>query len=147
LFNATEHKYKQMNKKIALGISLFAFVLISTLGCNKEAGIGGSSTITGTVMGFDYNPATGDSTFYELLDERVHIIYGSDQSLPYQDSYKSSWNGKYQFDYLKKGTYSVFAYEKCSTCDNGKQAVFATVEITKNGTEIDLGDLNLLQSE
>ena len=149
MFNATEHKDKQMNKKIALGISLFAIVLLSTIGCNKEAGIGGSSTISGTVMGGVYNPPTDVTTYTALADERIFIIYGEDQTQPYDDSFRSSWNGTFRFDYLKKGTYTIFGYQHCESCgENGPdEVVFATVVIDKNGTNIDLGDLNLYQTE
>ena len=132
-----------MKTKLIVGISLFAMILVTTQSCSKEAGIGGSSTITGTLIGFEVNPATGDTTSYELADEDVFIIYGDDNTEAYHDSYKSSWNGQYRFEYLKKGTYTIFGYEECITCATGKQAVFTSIEITKNGSELDLGDLKL----
>jgi len=137
-----------MKTKIIVGIGLLTMVLTTTLSCNKEAGIGGSSTIKGTLMGFELNPATGDTiSNYALSDERIFIIYGDDNAEAYHDSFKSSWNGQYRFEYLKKGTYFIFGYQECLTCATGEEAVFATVEITKNGTEIDLGNLMLDQTQ
>ena len=82
--------------------------------CAKEPGTGGNSTIYGKVYVKNYN-----STFTELKgeyyaqDEEVYLIYGDDRS--YSEHINTTYNGSYEFKYLRPGTYHLYCYSKDST--------------------------------
>jgi len=122
-------------KKVLLFLIPIAFIA-----CSKDPGVGGSSSINGTVMVVDIvvgNPV--DTTYAE--GEDVFLLYGSDTLKPYDDSFETSWNGTYKFDYLRKGTYTVFVYSDDYPNSNENTPVFSTIEIDKNGTEYTLDDI------
>jgi hypothetical protein len=84
-------------------------LLILSTACKKEEGKGGKYTITGKVFLRKYNPtwvAKIDS-FY-APNEDVYIIYGDD--VTYGDNQKTNYDGTYEFQFLRKGHYTVFAY-------------------------------------
>lgn len=103
-----------------------AFLLPS---CNKGPGEGG----TGTVQGFvklvhhpddDYT-LTPDTMVAAKTD--VFIIYGDEDF--FGDDVETNAEGMYQFEYLRSGEYTVFAY---STLPSGeKVAVSETVELQR----------------
>ena len=83
--------------------------------CEKPAGEGGTSVIEGQVYKiFTFqNPTTGliDTTYF-LLDagKDVFIIYGYDKSEVYDDKFETDYNGKYRFEYLRKGDYTLYTF-------------------------------------
>ena len=83
--------------------------------CEKSAGEGGTSVIEGQVYKiFTFqNPTTGliDTTYF-LLDagKDVFIIYWDDKSEVYDDKFETDYNGKYHFEYLRKGDYTLYTY-------------------------------------
>ena len=97
--------------------------------CNKGPGEGG----TGTVQGFvklvhhpddDYT-LTPDTMAAAKTD--VFIIYGDEDF--FGDDVETNAEGMYQFEYLRPGEYTVFAY---STLPSGeKVAVSETVELQR----------------
>ena len=117
-----------MKKTIHLLLTLMvmAFLLPS---CNKGPGEGG----TGTVQGFvklvhhpddDYT-LTPDTMVAAKTD--VFIIYGDEDF--FGDDVETNAEGMYQFEYLRPGEYTVFAY---STLPSGeKVAVSETVELQR----------------
>jgi hypothetical protein len=118
-------------------IIIFFVGIIFTMsyGCQKEAGEGGSSVISGKLIAQKYN-AFGDLIEeYDLADERVYIIYGENADV-YDDNMRTSFNGTFRFDYLRKGTYRVFTYSKCPTCAGGEETLMHQVTITKNKEQI-----------
>lgn len=113
-------------KKLVFLTALFALFL----SCNKTEGPGGTSSITGKVIVNDYNGAgTTLLATYPGQDENVYIIYGNDNTT-YNDKVSTSYDGTYRFDNLTKGTYKLYSYSKCNTCDSGVEEVVVTVEIT-----------------
>ena len=40
----------------------------------------------------------------------VFIIYGDDKSEVYDDKFETDYNGKYHFEYLRKGDYTLYTY-------------------------------------
>ena len=117
-----------MKKTIHLLLTLMvmAFLLPS---CNKGPGEGG----TGTVQGFvklvhhpddDYT-LTPDTMVAAKTD--VFIIYGDEDF--FGDDVETNAEGMYQFEYLRPGEYTVFAY---STLPSGeKVAVSVKVELQR----------------
>lgn len=120
--------------------------------CKKGAGEGGDSTITGKVYAKDYNSSFNTllGQYYEK-EEDVYIIYGDDVSIG--DRTRTSFDGTYQFKYLRPGKYKIFAYSKDSSgayknqvnVNAPKKPVFKEVEITKSGSEVKVSDLVILK--
>lgn len=94
-------------KKVLIALACVSFVLLTA--CEKEEGVGGTSTITGKVKVREYN---GNFTYligeYYAGDQDVYLIYGNDSV--YSDKFTTSYDGSYRFEYLREGTYKVFAY-------------------------------------
>jgi hypothetical protein len=106
----------------------FAFVLSS---CEKEPGAGGTSSILGRVYARDYNSTfTVLQSEYYAPDIWVYLVYGNDKD--YGDRIKTSYNGTYEFKYLRPGDYHVYSYSKDSTLQsNAEIAVIKDVSIPK----------------
>ncbi len=124
---------------------VFCFFGLVLQSCKKEAGSGGSSSIYGKVLVMDYN-----STFTELLEQYygqdldVYLIYGDDKS--YSDHTKTSYNGTYEFKYLRQGTYHVYVYSKDSTLQtNAMVPVVKEVSISENRQEVEVPEITIFQ--
>lgn len=122
--------------KLFFSFSIFSLLLISFSGCKKVEGPGGSSTIKGVVHANVYDGAGNLINNYDIPKEDVYIIYGGGDETFYDDDVKTSYDGSFRFDYLEKGNYKIFVYEKCTTCPSGKAIVMVDVEITDKKSEI-----------
>ena len=117
-----------MNKKIKL---LFALVALALLlpSCNKGPGEGGTGAVQGYVKlvhhpDDDYN-LTPDTMVAAKTD--VFIIYGDEAY--FGNDVETGADGMYQFEYLRPGDYTVFAY---STLPSGeKVAVSESVNLQR----------------
>ena len=117
---------------------LWLLVVLIMISCSKEAGEGGSSTISGKVWVKDYN-----STFtilngeYYAQDEDVYIIYGDYNG--YGDHLKTDYRGSYEFKYLRPGKYRIYVYSKDSTMlsPSGIIPMVEEVEITANKQNVE----------
>jgi hypothetical protein len=118
-----------------------ALLLLTTgfYGCKKGAGEGGTSAIKGKIYVMNYNSSGQLVSQYYGQEERVYIIYGDADF--YGNDTRTSYDGTYEFDYLRQGSYTIFAYSDCDTCASGSEAVLLTTEITKNNSTTDLPDL------
>jgi hypothetical protein len=106
--------------------------------CTKEAGTGGNSTIYGKVYAKDYN-----STFTVLYEEyyaqdvEVYLIYGDDRS--YSDHIKTSYDGSFEFKYLRPGNYHVYCYSEDSTLQSHALIpILRDVTIDKKNQEVEV---------
>jgi hypothetical protein len=67
-------------------------------------------------------------------------VYGDDKS--YSDRTRTSYDGTYEFKYLRPGNYQVFAYSKDSSLQtNALIAVIKNVEIEKKKQEVAVDDI------
>lgn len=89
----------------------------------------------------DYN-----STYTVLLEEYyaqdvdVYIIYGDDKT--YSERIRTNYDGTYEFKYLRKGTYHIYAYSEDSTLTtNAMIPVIRDVEITKNNQDVEADEM------
>lgn len=130
---------------ICIGLLSAGFSLYS---CEKEPGEGGTSSISGRVLVYEYDPSlmTVVDTV-EGVDEDVFIIYGGDHST-YDDDYTTSYDGTYRFSGLRKGTYKLFCYSKdpAGLKDQTieilpKVPIFVTVTIDENRSEVTAPDI------
>jgi len=99
--------------KIFKFIFSVSIALIFFTACNKE-GKGGSATIKGTIMENLLISSLGKvdtAATYESKDTKVFIIYGDNET--FDDDTRTSYNGKYEFDYLYEGEYTIYVYSEC----------------------------------
>ena len=115
-------------------IHFFLLALISLMvsACNTGEGPGGTGAIEGTV----YKVLHPDDNYNLETDtvlaakEDVFLVYGTQQF--YGDDEETDHTGFYRFDYLRPGTYTVYAY---STLASGERtAVSQTVEVQRGKT-------------
>ena len=133
-----------MNKSF----SVLLVILLSTVvfSCSKEAGEGGNSTIYGKIIAYNYNAEfTNLKGIYPAADEDVFIIYGDDHS--YSQRVRTSYDGVYEFKYLRPGDYTVFAYSKDSTLTmaSGMYAVIKKVNIKGNKQIVEVEDMKIFR--
>lgn len=130
-----------MRKYLVLGLISAVFFLVA---CKKVEGPGGSSSIVGKIHAKVYDGANNLINEYDIMEYDVYIIYGDDpDDTFYDDDVETSYDGSFRFDYLEKGTYTIFVYEKCTTCPSGKNVIFKTTEIVDKKSEIDLGVIDI----
>lgn len=108
---------------------------VSFFSCSKYEGQGGAATLKGVVIEQRYNSLGNVIASYPAPDQDVYIIYGSENTF-YDDDIKTSFDGSYEFRYLRKGSYKIFVYEDCITCPSGQKEVLREVEITEKNQEL-----------
>lgn len=122
-----------MKKYLFYIISLI--LTITFVSCNKSEGEGGKGSITGKVYkiiddGTIIAVADGSYAFSQdtivAVDEDVYILYGSNET-GYNDKTKTSFNGTFEFPYLREGNYTVFAYTDLASDE--KEAVMRKVNV------------------
>lgn len=126
-----------MKKLIFLALVAIAFV-----SCEKNAGKGGTSTIKGTITVWEYNKDfTVRYDEYAGQDIDVYIMYGDEEI--YGDKFETDFEGKYEFNYLQEGKYTIYAYSKDTTnyITNELTPVFREVEITGKDQTIEVPEI------
>lgn len=128
-------------KKYLISIGVVAFLVLCLASCSKEAGEGGTSSVYGKVYVKDYNSTyTVLQDEYYAPEEDVYIVYGDDRT--FSDHVNTNYDGTFEFKYLRKGTYHIYAYSEDSTLQSsGKYAVIRDVEITKNSQEVETSEI------
>ncbi len=102
-----------MKKSPVLFVLLPLFLFIS---CNKDEGIGGSSSLEGHV----YEIRHWDKDYSHVIDTiaavdaRIQLIYGGNSSDFYGDDIRTDGKGLYRFNYLRSGNYVVSALSEQS---------------------------------
>lgn len=109
---------------LILSVVIFTFSF-----CSKVEGPGGSITVRGVVIERDH---VGVNVFeYPALDQDVYLIYGSENTF-YDDDVKTSYDGSFEFRYLQKGDYQVFAYSDVNPADQTPVDPSATEEVLQS---------------
>ena len=118
----------KMKKTVNLLLALFMVAMLLPA-CNKGPGEGGTGTVQGYVKlvhhpDDDYT-LTPDTMAAAKTD--VFIIYGDEAY--FGDDLETNAEGMYQFEYLRPGDYTVFAYSTLPTGE--KVAVSETVNLQR----------------
>ena len=125
---------------------LVVLLLTVSFSCSKEAGEGGNSTIYGKMTTYNYNAEfTNLRGVYPSADEDVYIIYGNDRS--YSERVRTSYEGVYEFKYLRPGDYTIYAYSKDSTLTLVSEmvAVIRKVTITENKQSVEAEEIKIFR--
>ena len=121
-----------MTNKIKLILPIFILFMVFS-SCRKVEGPGGSVTIKGVVIERNH---VGTSIFeYPAADQDVYIIYGSQNSF-YDDDVSTSYDGSFEFRYLQKGDYQIFAYQDNPSVASGTDEVLVQVNASENNQVI-----------
>lgn len=107
--------YRFVNSANSVGAKLLiSAFLVFSMACTKTEGEGGLATIKGRVLVKEYNATFTllEDTYY-AQDEDVFILYGDEQSIG--DRVKTSYDGWFEFNYLRPGNYQVYCYSKDSS--------------------------------
>lgn len=118
---------------------LLSTLLLTFSACEKEEGEGGKALITGRVKTLEYSDAGNVVGEYYKSEQRVYIIYGDGTAV--DDDTRSSYDGSYRFEYLRKGNYTLYAISDCDTCLSGERAVFQSVTISERDQVFEVPDL------
>ena len=76
----------------------------------------------------------------------MFIIYGNDNNT-YDDDFKTSFDGSFEFNFLNKGNYQIFTFSECSSCAKGQDSLIlipATIEHSRD--TIDLGEIIIVNN-
>ena len=114
-----------------------AIVLFSS--CEKSPGEGGTSSIRGKVWveEWDASFVRHDSLQDRVgMGEDVFIIFGNDVS--YGEKIECSYDGMFEFKYLRPGNYKLYVYSK-DPGPSGKKAVVKDVKIDSENQTVDAG--------
>jgi len=133
-------------------------IAISFLACEKPSGEGGTSVVQGVVYKTYtlVNDATGlvDTILYlePNIGKDVFIIYADNEGGLYDDKFKTDYNGKYRFEYLRKGDYTIYTYADSMQTYNNQNPIpldallkydypiFKHIKITSNNSTNTLDD-------
>lgn len=128
-------------------ILLIILCTLTVFSCKKPAGEGGNSSIKGTVWVQDYDKNMNVLQYqYIGVDVEVYIIYGDDVTSG--DKVNTNASGEFEFKYLRKGNYNVYAIskEKIGTTNDTKDvAISLDATISKNKQTVDAGQIVIKQ--
>lgn len=132
-----------MIKKILFGICAIAIFTA----CKKGPGEGGRAFIKGKIYVKNYKayPDTTLQAEYFGQDENVFIVFGEGPGIG--KSVKSSYDGSFQFEYLRKGKYKVYALsdDRASGINSKTIAEIRDVEIKKATETVDVGVITIIK--
>jgi hypothetical protein len=138
-----------MGMKRAFHCLLFTIsplILLLSVSCEKDEGLGGSSSVSGRVLVRQYNANfTVLTEEYYATDEDVFIIYGNDQV--YGDKTSTHYDGTFRFDYLREGNYTIYAYSEDSANYPSQHEIPVMIQVSISGKNKDmvLNDLVILK--
>ena len=126
--------------------SLAVIVIVLLLSCKKEPGEGGFASIEGKVYIKNYDAYFSIlSSQYYQPGETVYIIYGDQTEVG--NTVKTSYDGSFKFNYLRKGKYKVYVIGEDSSITNRSNPKIEMVEVTISGKKDkkNIGDLVILK--
>ncbi len=127
-------------------IIVFVLISLSFFSCKKQPGEGGFASIEGKVYVKDYDESyTIVTAEYYLPSETVYIIYGDGTKVA--NTVKTSYDGSFKFNYLRKGTYKIFVLSEDSTKPflAVPKEELVQVNITKRKEKVVLNDFVIIK--
>jgi hypothetical protein len=125
---------------------LFALSMVFLMtSCRKEEGRGGKFTIKGKVYSLFYDEdmvfKTGEGY---ISDHDVYIVYGDADS--YGDKISTGVDGSFEFNFLRKGKYTIYTYSKDTTRTSSSGIVPVSIDVTISD-DVELEDLRIVEEE
>jgi hypothetical protein len=122
----------------------FLAIVLIIPSCKKSEGPGGTGVIKGKIDTKLYSGSVYTGVTIPGADVDVYIIYGGENTF-YDDKITTSYDGSFEFRYLRKGDYKIFVYSKDvdNSSDGALEPVFATGTISKNNETIDVGTIEI----
>ena len=120
-------------------------ICITYSSCTKEPGEGGRATIKGRVKIKSYNKEfTILKDEYYSQGDNVYITYGDNPAV--QEKTKTSYDGTFEFPYLRKGKYKVFVVSKDSTSPDltATISIIKEVEITAKKQTVQIPEITVI---
>jgi hypothetical protein len=127
---------KAWNMKVTIKVLVTFLFISSVVSCKKPEGTGGNSSIKGNIWVKDY-PTMVE---YAGGDQDVYIIYGDDIS--YGDRVKATYDGNFEFKYLRKGNYKIYVYSE-SLASLNDSAVVVSATITEKKQTVDVSRITI----
>jgi hypothetical protein len=121
---------------------LLILVVCGLIACEREEGKGGTSTIKGKIITWEYNK---DFTIklgeYPSQDVNVFILYGDDEF--HGEKVETGYDGKYEFNYLTEGKYTIYALSKDTNnlVTSEMIPVFREINISGKNTVVEVDDI------
>jgi len=127
-------------------IALIVLVCLCFFSCKKQPGEGGFASIEGKVFLKNYDASyTILTAEYYFPGETVYIIYGDNTEVG--NTIKTSYDGSFKFNYLRKGKYKVYVLGEDSTkpyLSVPKQELIE-VNITERKQKVKLDDFVIIK--
>ena len=126
--------------------NLFFILSVCFISCEKNEGEGGTSSIEGRVIYYTttYNTVTqlNDTHFYPKAGKDVFIIYSDNENALYDDKFETDWDGRYSFDFLRKGQYTIFTHVDSIVVNDitYDYPVFKSIEISSKNSIVNVPD-------
>ena len=139
---------KSIIKKLRFLTPIVIGVIFFVISCKKTAGDGGNSSISGIVWLENWTPGfTALISRYAATDYDVYIIYGDDVS--YSDRIRTSYNGQFEFKYLRKGNYKIYAFSKDKTLlsPSGEMSIVKEIKISDKKQKVSLDTIIVYKSK
>ncbi|MCC7301355.1 MAG: hypothetical protein IT233_01810 [Bacteroidia bacterium] len=134
-------------KSICPSLTFLIFCSVFFLSsCSKGPGEGGNSSIKGHVWVKDINATFQVQAQYDGYDEEVYLIYGDDIS--FSERIRSSYDGVFEFKYLRPGKYKVFIYSEDSVppaSNPNNVTILKEIEISGKKQQVDAGTFNIFK--
>ena len=72
----------------------------------------------------------------------MYIIYSDDEESIYDDKFETDWEGRYHFEYLRKGDYTIFTHVDSTVINEitYDYPIFKHVSIINNNSTNTLSD-------
>ena len=123
---------------------LALITILAFSSCKKDEGKGGSSTITGNVITVEYSKYDNQIVrWYNANEEDVYIVYGDNDF--YGDRVRTDKTGKYEFDYLTKGEYTLYAYSDDLNNYDLKTTQGVNTKIDVNGSTVTAPNISIIK--
>ncbi len=126
---------------------IICIIVVGFMACEKDAGEGGTSVIEGQVYKIHtfQNSSTGamDTLYYQLDSGKdVFIIYSDNETGVYDDKFETDYNGRYHFEYLRKGDYTLYTYADSIDVNNVNYdyPIFKHIKINSNNSDNSVED-------
>ncbi len=111
--------------------SFLSIVLIALTSCNRNEGLGGSSSLQGyvyNIVHYDDNFSFRKDTF-PAAKEDVFLIFGSGSEDYFGEDIETDNNGFYRFNFLRNGNYTVYSFSELAN----KQKIASYVKAKVDG--------------